>query len=268
MKSVFETSNSIDANIVLNLLGQTGIDARIEGEYLQGGVGELQAIGIVRVVVSESEYDAAREIVAEWDSNQPAVYKKEPMRLNYSLISTLGGFAIGAALVMLFYKTPVTTDGIDYDGDGKLDLKWTYANQRISRTEIDRNFDRKVDYIARYDRRGLIESSSADDNFDGVFEINSRYVHEDMIWSEYDTTGDGLVDYRMEFKYGVLDKILFLNSHNRQPIKIQYFKNGKMVSSELDTNGDGVLDTAHIYDELEEIQSVRPLNTGVYNRDG
>jgi len=45
--------------MILDLLNQEGIEGRVEGEYLQGGVGELQAINIVRVVVGESDYSEA-----------------------------------------------------------------------------------------------------------------------------------------------------------------------------------------------------------------
>jgi hypothetical protein len=53
MRRVFEASSGLDAHMILNLLQQQGITGRIEGEYLQGGIGELQAMGFVRVLVSE-----------------------------------------------------------------------------------------------------------------------------------------------------------------------------------------------------------------------
>lgn len=44
MKCVFTASTGVEAHMVLNLLEQEGIEGRIEGEYLQGGVGDLQAM--------------------------------------------------------------------------------------------------------------------------------------------------------------------------------------------------------------------------------
>ena len=72
MKSVFEASTGLDAHMILNLLETYGITGRIEGEYLQGGVGELQTMGFVRVLVPDEDYDKARQIISEWESIQPS----------------------------------------------------------------------------------------------------------------------------------------------------------------------------------------------------
>lgn len=72
MKSVYEASTGLDAHMILGLLEQQRIPGRIEGEYLQGGVGGLQAMGLVRVLVSEADYAEARRIISEWESVQPA----------------------------------------------------------------------------------------------------------------------------------------------------------------------------------------------------
>ena len=45
MTRVFHAANSIEAHMVLHLLEQAGITGDLEGEYLQGGVGELPAGG-------------------------------------------------------------------------------------------------------------------------------------------------------------------------------------------------------------------------------
>ena len=78
MKCVYEASGTLDAHMILNLLEQQRIYGRIDGEYLQGGVGELQAMGLVRVMVSEHDYAEARRIVREWESIQPAVESAIP----------------------------------------------------------------------------------------------------------------------------------------------------------------------------------------------
>jgi hypothetical protein len=71
MKSVFEASSGLDAHMVLNLLEQRGISGRIEGEYLQGGIGELSAMGFVRVLVADEDYAGAMQIISEWEAIQP-----------------------------------------------------------------------------------------------------------------------------------------------------------------------------------------------------
>lgn len=78
MRSVFQASSGLDAHMVLNLLEQYGISGRVEGEYLQGGVGELQAMGFVRVLVSEEDCAEAKKIISEWESSQPASEDSKP----------------------------------------------------------------------------------------------------------------------------------------------------------------------------------------------
>lgn len=66
---VYHASNSIEAYLIKNLLGQQEILAYVFGDYLQGGVGEIPAIGLVTVNVSDSDYTRAKEIVDEWDAS-------------------------------------------------------------------------------------------------------------------------------------------------------------------------------------------------------
>lgn len=78
MKSVYEASTGLDAHMILNLLEQRRISGRIEGEYLQGGIGELAAMGFVRVLVADEDYAEARQIISEWEAIQPPEEKAEP----------------------------------------------------------------------------------------------------------------------------------------------------------------------------------------------
>jgi hypothetical protein len=68
MKSVYEASNNIEAHLVMHQLQQAGLDVRIEGEYLQGGIGELAAAGNVRVMVDPKDEAEARQIIADWEA--------------------------------------------------------------------------------------------------------------------------------------------------------------------------------------------------------
>ena len=71
MKTIYHADNTLDAYIVLNMLAQENIEARVEGEYLQGGIGELPPDGIVRVVVDEENVSSARAIIKAWAAKQP-----------------------------------------------------------------------------------------------------------------------------------------------------------------------------------------------------
>jgi hypothetical protein len=105
MRSVFEASSGLDAHMILNLLEQRGISGRIEGEYLQGGVGELQAMGFVRVLVAEEDYAEAKQIIGEWESIQPPDATPEPETGTSVAIRTfLAGVFVGAAVMYWLLK--------------------------------------------------------------------------------------------------------------------------------------------------------------------
>ena len=253
MKRLYETSNTVEAHMILNLLEQSGIIGRIDGEYLQGGVGDLPAMGLIRVMVNDADYNEADQIVTEWDSAQPVQIKNKPIKKSNHLTTGVLGFILGSILIGVIYNTPVTNDGIDYNDDGQLDEKWTYINNRISKTELDRNFDGKIDLIYKYDRRGLIEFGEADDDFNGEFETKHYYRLGNTTKSEIDTNGDGFYDNQISYIFGVMDEFIFLNKLTNKPIKIQKYNSMKLISAKIDTNGDGILDTSYNYDELEEI---------------
>jgi hypothetical protein len=71
MKTLYQAANAIEAHMLSELLRQQGISAQVQGEHLQGGVGELPAAGLVRVVVDEADYLLARAVVERWDAEQP-----------------------------------------------------------------------------------------------------------------------------------------------------------------------------------------------------
>jgi hypothetical protein len=102
MKTLYQASNSLEAHMIQDLLKMEGIAARIDGEYLQGGMGELPAAGLVRVMVDEQDYQAAKVIVDRWDAAQPPQLTSpstvEPVR-KFPIF--LAGIVVGFLLAML-----------------------------------------------------------------------------------------------------------------------------------------------------------------------
>lgn len=70
----YRAANIADAHLVRQMLEAEGIAAFIQGEYLQGAVGELPANTEILVRVSDDRYDDARAVVAEWESGEPMVF--------------------------------------------------------------------------------------------------------------------------------------------------------------------------------------------------
>ena len=70
MTKIYSAQNAIDAHIVKGMLEQQGIQARVNGEYLQGGIGELPLIDLVTVSVAEEDYEKALEVVREYENEE------------------------------------------------------------------------------------------------------------------------------------------------------------------------------------------------------
>ncbi len=255
MRTVYQAANAVEAHMLCDLLKQQGITAQIHGEALQGAIGELPAAGLVRLVVDETDYTQARELVERWDAEQPAYEReKPPATKSRSVTIFLLGLAMGVGATFAYVRTPVRLDGIDHNHDGVLDETWTYsARGTLVNAEIDRNLDGKVDYIAYYDARGEIEAADADDDFDGIFETSIGFRQGNVQLIEVDTHGDRFRDLRLVFVHGVMASAEYLDPANGKPLRVEHFKLGKMVDADVDTDRDGVLETHISYSPLGEV---------------
>lgn len=73
MDTVFHASTSLEAHLVQQLLERAGIPARIDGEFLQGGAGELPPGNLIRVRVEPKRVAEAREIISDWENGRLAL---------------------------------------------------------------------------------------------------------------------------------------------------------------------------------------------------
>lgn len=255
MKSIYEASTALDAHMVLNLLEQEGIKGRIDGEYLPGGVGEIQAINLVRVMVDESDYEKAGQIISDWEAIEVEKERENTKKPPTGVSAFVFGLIIGGSFILWLYNSPVTEDGIDMNGDGVLDEKWIYRDNRISKTEVDRNFDSKVDIVYYFDRRGILKEAKYDDNFDGIYETEYKYKDGQTHSQSSDLNQDGNIDYRASYKYGNISEIEILGEVPDSRTKKQIFQMGKLISAEYDSTGDGNFDIEYEYDYFEEVKT-------------
>ena len=254
MKKVYESSTALEAHMVKNLLAQEDISSQINGEYLQGGVGELQAIGVVKVMVDESDYIKAKGIIDNWESTQTTISNDKPNKSSSAANGFIAGVILTMSIIYFIYSSPVSTDGIDYNNDDFLDEKWIYRNRKLQELHIDRNQDRIYDIKYYYSNKGIVKYAEADDNFDGVFESKIIIRNGNYLREESDKDQDGIIDYRVNYKFGVIDNIEFIDKNSGKVIKRQLYKMGKLVSADYDSNGDGNYDTHHEYDSYEEVK--------------
>lgn len=242
--------------MISNLLQQEEIKCLVDGEYLQGGAGELQAMNMVRVLVDESDYVKARQIIKAWELTQ---LEKEDRPTPKNKSSGIGvglivGLLVGAGATFIAYNSPVRQGGVDYNNDGKLDEKWMSRDNRIIRAELDRNLDGKVDAIHKYNRKGTIYKTELDENFDGFFESVVTYERGNPALQESDLNNDGVTDYRIHYTNGILHEVEIIGPDSNSPKKIQSYDMNKLVSSKFDSDGDGVFEEIREYDYFEEFK--------------
>ncbi len=73
MIKVFTAQNSIEANIVKGMLEANDIPAYVNGEYLQGAIGELAAIDFAFVSVDEVNKDKALRLINEYETGNYSI---------------------------------------------------------------------------------------------------------------------------------------------------------------------------------------------------
>ncbi len=263
-KIVYEAANALDAHVLQGLLDQQNIPSEILGEYLQGGVGELPPMGLVKIVVDDRNYEVARRLIEEWEVRCPAAETDSPPETIKSKRSRrfywlVAGIAIGCAGSAFYYLSPVSEHGIDNNGDGVIDEKWTYsASGRVVKMELDRNFDGKPDFVFHYNK-GIIDNAEGDDDFDCVFETSMHYRWGSLVLAEVDTTGDGYPDLRQHFRHDVLVSTEYVDPRTSAPLRIEYFHLNILLHADVDTDRDGRLDTRYLYSPLGEIIATEPL---------
>lgn len=73
MVKVFTAKNSIEANIVKGMLEANDIPAYVEGEYLQGAIGELSAIDFAFVSVDDVNESKALCLINEYETGSYSI---------------------------------------------------------------------------------------------------------------------------------------------------------------------------------------------------
>lgn len=257
MRTLYQAASAIEAHMLVDLLKQQGLSAEIHGEHLQGAIGELPAAGLVRLVVDDPDYAAARAVIDHWESAQPAdTMHPAPSGSSKGWGRFAAGLAIGVGAMWAVYRVPATTDGIDHHHDGRIDEKRTYSTSgTLLSTEIDRDLDGKIDYVTQHDRHGAIETASADDDFDGVFETRMRFRDGSLAVYEVDTDRDGIVDHRSHYTDGVLTTTDIVDPASGLPLRVEHYRLGVVTRAEVDTDHDGALDTRLDYTPQGEIRS-------------
>lgn len=292
MQIVYQAAHSADAQLVRGLLAQEGIRSFVFGGALEGGAGLLPVGGSVRVEVADEDVERARAIIDEWqaaevpesdDDDEPDrdygddatpehvedanLYRplnaRKPAAGGFGMAGIVfalvvgalaGALATGAAL-----QPTASVENVDYDADGIADERLSYEDERLVRSDSDRNTDGNVDLVTIYDGNGLPASIEEDQDFNGVRETVSTLAKGLLVTRSADYDGDGVPERQENYLRGVLHTVEWLDKQGHVT-KRDTYTGGRLSGGEIDRDGDGALDTARVYDERGEIRHSEPLS--------
>lgn len=258
MENVFDAGTNIEAHMIANLLERHGINAQVFGEHLQSAVGEIGAHGNIRVMVDASDVAEARRIIREWEQQQvepePEEYAtQKSTSKGFGILPFILGAATATAACFWYFTSEYDAHTADYDDDGKIDEWFYYSRDRLLRIEADRNGDGEVDYVTKYSNRGIAETSTFDNDFNGSFEELLAFRNAQPVFSEVDLNGNRQPDIRFTYVNGVFTKQEIYRPGTRIVRKASVFEMGhKLVEARWDSNDDGILDTLITYGPFEE----------------
>lgn len=150
-----------------DLLQQRGISSRLDGAQLQGGVGELPAAGLVRLVVDDEDYALARAVVDDWESTAgPNTVPAPKAPASRSLVAALAGVVLGVTGSYFFFKDPVSVDGSDPISDGEQGV--------VTRIEYFRSGSSSPIRI-EYFELGKLRTAEIDTDRNGRLDLRHRY---------------------------------------------------------------------------------------------
>ena len=105
---IYRAANTADAHLMRQLLENEGIPAFIQGEYLQGAIGELPANTEILVRVADEHAEAARAGVDEWERAEPveiedALSDNEVLPEDVPQRASSGGSSLAKAAILFLF---------------------------------------------------------------------------------------------------------------------------------------------------------------------
>lgn len=268
MRQVYTPANAAEAHMLAHLLAQEDILAHVQGEQLQGASGELPVGNLVRLEVSDEDYDRARALLTKWEQAQtPPDPEAKPARkfpTVIALIFLVLGLGGGWVLKSVVDQNSMWTGDVreeDRNEDGKVDSRWFYrpGGGHAYRGEFDHNHDGRIDIRTTYDAGGTVTEQDEDWNFDGVLETKVIMRAGVVARAERDTDNNGVVDSTSYYEHGALVRDEIMDSRYGSIVRINYYENGRLVRAEIDLNRDGFRETRRTFDPFGEVVGTETL---------
>ena len=257
MKTVKTFANLSDAGFASSLLEASGIPALLADEQsylMQPG----NATGGIRLQVQDQDLERAMRVLDQGPDAQV-----EPKPPGSPEAPEPGGkipvgifFAAAVALLVLsfvIYQAKeqrrqaraypvVQTYEQDYNHTGKPDHFYTYANGKISKIEVDRNGDGKIDEWEYFDSEGRPDRIEYDNNFDGRPDVWYFFKNGTVVRSEEDTDFNGKPDWFGYYENGILLRMDCRPNGSEIVIRRLIYEHAVLREEWVDENHDGKFD--------------------------
>jgi hypothetical protein len=269
MKQVYAPANGPEAHMLAHLLGQSGIQAHIHGEALQGAAGELPVGNVLQLLVADEDYERARHLLLEWervsvvsdaDSSSPRRFRLTGAVLVLGL-GLVGGWALKSVFDMSRVSIAESTTEIDRNGDGRTDSTWFYrlGARHAYKGEFDHNHDGRIDTRTFYDDIGTPTEQDEDEDFNGSFETKDFFDNGVITRSEIDSNGNGVADVTRYYANGTLVRDEMTDEHLGTIVRVDTYAGLLLRSADLDLDRDGFLETRRTFDDFGEIVRTETL---------
>lgn len=277
MKTVKTFANLAEAGYASSLLESAGIRASLADEQsflMTPGM----ATGGIRLQVEDPDFERAMRVLEEGPdaaespvagsavSSEPVEIGKIPTGL---FVAAAAGLAFLAFAIHQFAENRRTgrrradnqTYEYDYNQDGRPDHFFIYRDGVLSREEVDRNFDGKIDEWDFFDREGKIERMELDENFDGRPDVWFSYKNGIIGSSRSDTDFNGRPDWFATFENGVAIRSDCRPNDSKIVVRRYISEHGVLREEWVDENQDGVFDYKFLYDPFHTRSEKIPIES-------
>ena len=249
MRKIYASQTSAEAHLLVEMLQQEGIEARVQDHAAGVVPGENASVWI------DDPRDEERALALVESFSRPTPKERVPKRVSQAKAFERGfflGLTVGFAATWIItnqlsiQKAQSPTEPFtewDANGDGVIDSWAEYdAEGVVLNTSYDRDHDGQADRWEEYDANGRIVRARTDNDSDGEADLWQEYGEDARISKSHgDSNLDGAPDFWEEYdERGLLIAARYDEDSDGTPDLWQTFQDeGKVVEYAADNDGDG-----------------------------
>ena len=273
MKTIRTFSNLSEAGFASSLLEAAGIKASLADEQ-SFSIGYGQVGGGLRLQVEDADAERAERVLDKGPDaagdrpSEAETAADERGRIPLGVFAAVA-VAFGVLAFAIYQVVEKRRAGgsasaeqkyeYDYNRDGRPDCFYFYRNNQIVRSEIDHNFDGRIDEKLFFDAEGKPQSAEMDKNLDGRPDEWLAYENGSVASSRSDSDFNGRADWFSSYKHGVLVRSEVIPNETGNVARRLEFHDGVLTEEWVDENRDGVFDYMILHDPFGGMSERIPI---------